>query len=201
MAKNIPAEIAQRREDSRKSDPPGLLDSIYSEYGERILNLAYRMTSDEEVARDLTHDIFLKAYENLHRFDGNAHVYTWIYRIAVNHILNHLRKARRANWVRLLDENVTDLYRENKPVFRPELEDRQTFLEALEHHERSRLLWTAVQSLPLKYRIPLLLFFYEGFSHREIAEVMKLSLSTVETRIHRAKKALFGKIRPYLDQI
>ncbi|MGB5872483.1 MAG: sigma-70 family RNA polymerase sigma factor [Bacteroidota bacterium] len=186
---------------AKNLDPPASLDSIYREYGERILNLAHRMTSNEEVARDLTHDVFLKAYENLHRFDQKSHIYTWIYRIAVNHILNYLRRARRAKWVGLLDENVTDLFKENKPAFQPELEDEHDFLEALEHHERSRILWTAVQSLPLKYRLPLVLFFYEGLSHQEIAEVMKLSISAVETRIHRAKKALFEKIRPYLDQI
>ena len=201
VAKNLPEEIGQKQQDSQGFASPGSLDSIYREYGERILNLAYRMTSDEEAARDLTHDVFLKAYENLHRFDQKSQIYTWIYRIAVNHILNHLRRTRRARWVGLLDENVTDLYKENKPALQPELKDEQDFLEALEHHERSQILWSAVQSLSLKYRMPLVLFFYEGLSHQEIAGVMKLSLSAVETRIHRAKKALFGKIQPYLDQI
>jgi len=201
VAKNLPAETDQKKEDSREFDPPASLESIYNAYGERILNLAYRMTSDEEAARDLTHDVFLKAYENFHLFDRNSQVYTWIYRIAVNHILNYLRRARRARWVRLMDESVADLYRENRPAFRPELEDQPSFLEALEHRERSRVLWSAVQSLPLKYRMPLVLFFYEGLSHQEIAEAMQLSLSAVETRIHRAKKTLFGKIEPYLNQI
>ena len=49
--------------------------------------------------------------------------------------------------------------------------------------------------------MPLVLFFYEGLSHQEIAEVMGLSLSAVETRIHRAKKALLRAIKPYLDQL
>jgi RNA polymerase sigma-70 factor (ECF subfamily) len=186
---------------AKNLDPPASLDTIYREYGERILNLAHRMTSNEEVARDLTHDVFLKAYENLHRFDQKSQLYTWIYRIAVNHILNHLRKSRRAKWVGLLDENVTDLFKENKPAFQTELEDEHDFLEALEHHERSEILWAAVQSLPLKYRMPLVLFFYEDLSHQEIAEAMELSISAVETRIHRSKKALFEKIRPYLNQI
>jgi RNA polymerase sigma-70 factor (ECF subfamily) len=201
VAGNLPQGIDQKQQDSQEFQTPISLDFIYREYGERILNLAYRMTSDQETARDLTHDIFLKTYQNLPRFDRKSQVYTWIYRIAVNHILNHLRRARRASWVRLLDENVADLYSENRPAFQPELGDQENFLEALEHHERSQILWNAVQSLPLKYRMPLVLFFYEGLSHQEIAEVMKLSLSAVETRIHRAKKALFGEIRPYLNQI
>jgi RNA polymerase sigma-70 factor (ECF subfamily) len=198
---NLPLETGQKPEDFPETEPPASLDSVYRQYGERILNLAYRMTSDEETARDLTHDVFLKAQENMDRFEGDSHVYTWIYRIAVNHILNHLRRARRAKWVRLLDENVRDLVTEDRPVFNGGPADSADFVQAIEHHERSKILWSGVQSLPPKFRVPLVLFFYESMSHQEMAEVMNLSLSAVETRIHRAKKALLGKIRPYLNQL
>jgi RNA polymerase sigma-70 factor (ECF subfamily) len=201
VATNPSREIDENPVNFPETESQASLDSIYRQYGERVLNLAYRMTSDAETARDLTHDVFLKVHENLGSFEGDSHVYTWIYRIAVNHILNHLRRARRAKWVRLLDENVADLVTQDRPVINGGVGDSADFVQAIEHHERSKVLWSAVQSLPPKFRMPLVLFFYEGLSHQEIAEVMSLSLSAVETRIHRAKKALFGKIQPYLTDL
>ncbi|MCK5572437.1 MAG: sigma-70 family RNA polymerase sigma factor [Bacteroidetes bacterium] len=201
MATNLPREIDGKPINSQETESQASLDSVYRRYGERILNLAYRMTSDEETARDLTHDVFLKVHESMDRFEGDSHIYTWIYRIAVNHILNHLRRARRAKWIRLLDENVADLVKQDKPVVNGDVGDSEDIVQAIEHHERSKVLWSAVQSLPPKFRMPLVLFFYEDLTHQEIAEVMNLSLSAVETRIHRAKKALFGKIQPYLSDL
>ena len=83
-------------------------EEIYEAYAERVLNLAYRLTGNEEVARDLTQDIFIRVYEKLGTFEGKSHVYTWIYRIAVNHIFNHLKRERRYRWLSLLDRDVSD---------------------------------------------------------------------------------------------
>ncbi|HEV8538980.1 MAG TPA: sigma-70 family RNA polymerase sigma factor, partial [Bacteroidota bacterium] len=63
----------------------GGFDELYTMYGERILRLAYRFTRDEEAARDLTQEIFIKVYEHMEEFRQEAQIYTWIHRIAVNH--------------------------------------------------------------------------------------------------------------------
>lgn len=190
-----------RAKDIAEIESSPTLDSLYRDYGGRILNLAYQMTFEEETARDLTHDVFLKVYESLDRFNNDSHIYTWIYRIAVNHILNHLKRARQMRWTRLLDENVVDLLKQNNPLFQPELQDPVNLEEAIEHKERNKVLWSAVEALPLKFRMPLVLFYYEQLSYQEIATAMNLSLSAVETRIHRAKKALFEEIRPLLEHL
>jgi RNA polymerase sigma-70 factor (ECF subfamily) len=101
-----------------------------------------------------------------------------------------------------MDWKVSDVFREETagpPIDVPANElptDRK-----LEADERARLVWSMIQTLPAKYRVPLVLFHYEGMSYKEIADTLALSLSAVETRIHRAKKQLARKLEPWLGRI
>lgn len=177
-------------------------DRVYEMYAGRILNLAHRMAGSEETARDLTQDIFLKVYENLETFEHRSNVYTWIYRIAVNHIYNHLKKERRRSWIVLMDTSVRDIAKEGEidPAYStsspPLPADRK-----LEESERAEVVWRAVRSLPPKYQLPITLYHYEGMSYKDIAEATGLSMSAVETRIHRGRKKLIKLLEPWLDKI
>jgi RNA polymerase sigma-70 factor (ECF subfamily) len=178
-------------------------EEIYARFGERVLNLAYRFTRDEESARDMTQEVFTKVYENLGAFREESGLYTWIHRIAVNHILNHLKKERRHRWLSLMDERVGDLLNDER-VVEPAFHHRVTPPgpdRILEAAERDQVVRTAVASLPVKYRVPFELFRFEEMSYQEIADAMGLSLSAVEARIHRAKKQLLSKLEPWLDSI
>ncbi len=177
-------------------------EEIYAAYADRVLNLAYRITANEETARDLTQEIFVKVYENLDEFEQRSQVFTWIYRIAINHITSYLRKEKRRRFVFFMDQRLSD-------VFREEDEDAASAVPAvealadrkLEEGERARLVWSTVRSLPEKYRVPLVLFFYDGMSQKEISDTLGLSVAAVETRIHRAKKQLVEKLGPWLEHI
>jgi RNA polymerase sigma-70 factor (ECF subfamily) len=177
-------------------------DDVYRRFGERILNLAYRMTQDEQASRDLTQDVFLKVYQNLGGFRQDSTLYTWIYRIAANHVLNYLKRQKRIRWERLLDKSVGELLNEDRvlePAFNvaaPVTPDR-----IVEDEERQRIVWGAVQHLPLNYRLPFVLFHYEGLSYAQIAESLGLSQSAVETRIHRAKGRMVEILKPWLKSI
>ena len=177
-------------------------DELYEEYGDRILNTAYKMTGGEDVARDLTQDIFIKVYENIDSFKHESTVYTWIYRIAVNHILNYLKKKRKYDWFSLLEKSVTEVIQSEKPVF--DFWGRDGFMlpdEIIEHEEREVLVWKLIQKLPSKYRVPLILQRYDQMNLKDIASVMDLSTSAVETRVHRAKKKLLQLMKPYEDDL
>jgi RNA polymerase sigma-70 factor (ECF subfamily) len=177
-------------------------EDIYREYGEKILNLAYRMTGREEAARDLTQDIFIKVYENMKTFRGESQVYTWIYRIATNHILNYLKKSRRRRWLSLMDKPLSDVLKEDQvePGFwgssGSPSPDRK-----LEKAEREKIIRSIVQTLPSKYRVPFVLHRYEDMSYKEIAEIMGLSLSALEARLHRAKKMMIEKLEPWVEYL
>jgi RNA polymerase sigma-70 factor (ECF subfamily) len=177
-------------------------EEIYKAYSERILNLVYRMISNEEVARDLTQDIFIKVYKNLSTFNQQSQLYTWIHAIAVNHVLNYLKHEKRTRWLNFMNDDSLKMIH-HKGV-EPSILGQTSSIQPdkiMEQNERANIVWTAVQSLSPKYRIPLVLFHYESISYKEISEMMKLSMSAVESRIHRAKKQLIKKLEPLLDQI
>jgi RNA polymerase sigma-70 factor (ECF subfamily) len=181
----------------REGDRVPTFEEIYREYAVRTLNLLYRFTSREPVARDLLQDVFIKVYENMDSFERRSQIYTWIYRIAVNHAINYMRRERRTLWFNLLDETVGDLLKQEKveisglgggDVLRPD--------EVLERSEADELVRRAVDSLPVKYKVPFVLFKDEHMGYTEIANVLGISLSAVESRIHRARKMLIKKLSP-----
>jgi len=181
---------------------PQSFEEIYEAYGERILNLAFRFTRNEETARDLTQDIFIKVYQNLESFEQRSQIYTWIHRIAINHITSNLKRERRHRWLNVLDSTVSDLLHEDKldPDFRSRIADLPPD-KKLEQSERERIVSQAIQMLPVKYRVPLVLHHYEEMSYKEIAATLDLSMSAVESRIHRAKKRLIKILEPLLGNI
>jgi RNA polymerase sigma-70 factor, ECF subfamily len=177
-------------------------DEIYKEYGKKILNLAYRMTSSEETARDMTQDIFIKVYKNLAAFKGESNVYTWIYRIALNHIMSYLKKEKRYKFFRLIDKSVTEILHED--MIEPRYLNNASIStpdEILEKTERDKIINSIIDSLSPKYRIPFILFRYEELSYKEISEQLGLSIPAVEARIHRAKKKLIEKLEPWLKHL
>jgi RNA polymerase sigma-70 factor, ECF subfamily len=177
-------------------------EELYRDYGKKILNLALRMTGDEDDARDLTQEIFIKVYENIDTFEEKSHVYTWIYRIAVNHIFNHLKKIRRTRWLNIMNENIMEALHEDQidPGYLADSGEKSPD-RLLEKHERETIVREMVESLHPKYRVPFLLFRYEELSYEEIATTLNLSLSAVEARIHRAKKQLMEKMKPWLKDL
>jgi RNA polymerase sigma-70 factor (ECF subfamily) len=181
----------------REGEGTPSFEEIYREYGERVLNLLYRFTSREQVARDLLQDVFIKVYEHMDSFENRSQIYTWIYRIAVNHALNYLKRERRNLWFNLMDETVGELLTKEKidapglgtgDVLRPD--------QLLEDKQREQFTQQAIDALHPNYRIPFVLFKDEHLSYDEIAKMLNISHSAVETRIHRARKTLIKRLRP-----
>lgn len=174
-------------------------EEIYRTYGERILNLLYRFTPREQVARDLLQDVFIKVYEHIGTFENRSQIYTWIYRITVNHALNYLKRERRNVWFDFMDESVGELLtREKIETAGFGKDDSPRPDQIVEDQEREQLAKQAIDSLHPNYRIPFVLFKDEHLSYDEIAKVLSISHSAVETRIHRARKALIKKLGPII---
>lgn len=177
-------------------------DELYEKYAKNILNLAYKMTGKEEVARDLTQDIFLKVYQNLSSFKGESQIYTWLYRISLNHIFNYLKKQKRQRWVELMDTKMSEALGDNESETNFNLHSNPVSPDKeMEKTEREKIIWNIILKLPAKQRVPFVLHRYEGLSYKEIADQLKISLSNVESRIHRAKIILIKELEPLLDKI
>ena len=160
--------------------------SFYEIYKDMIYNVCYRMLNNKQDAEDATQDVFVKAFRFVYRFRGNAKLSTWLYQIAVNTSLNYIRRKKIAAWFSLdflvgKEESILD-----NANIRPDLE--------MEKNESEALVQQAIQSLPPRQRTAVILQRYEGLSYKEIAEVMKTSLSAVESLLHHAKDNLTEKL-------
>ncbi|MFZ0389822.1 MAG: sigma-70 family RNA polymerase sigma factor, partial [Calditrichia bacterium] len=173
----------------------------YQENAQRILNLSYRMVREEQTARDLAQEVWIKVYQNLGRFEGKSAVSTWLYRITVNHILNYFKREKKRRWREVLNLNVKEGWQGEFPDYDNFSTGEDTPEEKLQQKDRESVVWQAIQQLPENQRIPLLLFRYEDRNYKEISEILGLSINAVESRLHRARKKLQKLLEPYLNKI
>jgi RNA polymerase sigma-70 factor (ECF subfamily) len=170
-------------------------DALILKYRARVYGVIYNLTSNREDAADLTQDAFIKAFQSIHRFQGQSSFFTWLYRIAVNSALSHLRKNRLRSFFSLEPVNL------DEPVAREIIAaltdksgaERDTYVRELQDK-----LNEAMQKLSIKHRTVVTLFEIDGLSHEEIAEIADCSVGTVRSRLHYAKRLLQAELEPYL---
>ena len=170
-------------------------DRLILKYRERVYGIVYNMTSSREDAADLTQDSFIKAFQSIQRFGGQSSFFTWLYRIAINSTLSHLRKSRLRSFFSLESVNA------DEPVSRELIAaltdktgvERDTFVRELQEK-----LNDAMQKLSINHRTVVTLFEIDGLSHQNIAEVMNCSVGTVRSRLHYAKQLLQAELQPYM---
>ncbi len=163
---------------------------LVKKYKTKVFNLAYSFTRDRETADDLAQEVFIKVYYALENFKFKSGFGTWLYRIAVNHINDHLRKHAKERHVSLDALGREPSQQEN------EIQKKEKVQQTA---DRKKLLYQALRSLPEKHQVILSLRDIQGHSYEEIAGILKLSAGTVDSRLHRARKMLRKKIAPFLS--
>jgi RNA polymerase sigma-70 factor (ECF subfamily) len=152
---------------------------LYNEHSRAIYYLALRLLSDPEKAEDATHDVFLKAFRNMHRFRGESSWRTWLYRIAINHCRN-----LQQSWNdRHMFTNVDEAVWETAPA------PTDSPLRVLETKELGVRIQKALDGLPAEYRLLLLLVADEQLSYEQMATLTAQSSDAVRGKLHRARKA------------
>ncbi|NLY54589.1 MAG: sigma-70 family RNA polymerase sigma factor [Firmicutes bacterium] len=165
---------------------------LVDKYKDRIFAYLYRMVGNREDALDLAQETFLRVYSNLHNFKLGKPFRPWLYRIASNLAIDHLRKRRQ---VLSLDAPVSD-----DKLLRFELPDKS--LGPAEQHEQAELrayLAQAIADLPPNYRSVILLRHGHDLSYQEISKILQVPVSTVKTRLFRAREALRLKLNKERD--
>ena len=170
-------------------------DNLILKYRERVFGVVYNMTSNREDAADLTQDSFIKAFQSIHRFQAQSSFFTWLYRIAVNSTLTHLRKAKLRTFFSF--EKITDEDKTAELV--NQMTDKKGADRDLYIRELQEKLNEAMMKLSIKHRTVVTLFEIEGVSHEEIAEIMDCSVGTVRSRLHYAKQLLQAELQLYLN--
>ncbi|MDD4108002.1 MAG: RNA polymerase sigma factor [Prolixibacteraceae bacterium] len=164
---------------------------LVDNYRQMVVNTCFGLLHNKEDAEDVAQDVFIEILRSAESFRGDSKISTWIYRIAVNRSLNFLRDNKRRRWFQSFDDTVQSKQNNFKDL-RSQNSDNPGF--DLENSERSAILHAAIDALPKNQKIAFTLNKYEDLTYREISEVMQLSVSSVESLIHRAKKNLQKKL-------
>ncbi len=159
-------------------------------YDRKIFALAYGFVRDRATADDLAQEIFLKAYQSLPSFRVESGFGTWIYRIAVNHVKDHLRKASRRRTVSLDDVGDGPVSVDEETGLR---------LREREEEERRKEVFRVMETLPPKFRAILPLRDVEGLPYEEVGRILGIAPGTVDSRLFRARRMLRKKMEPYLE--
>ena len=162
-------------------------EQLMAKYEQAVFNTIYRYTGNTEDVEDLAQEIFIKVWKNAVKFKGKAKFSTWLYRIAVNHCLDYRKKHKQ------------------KPVSLDRITDKGKTPESLQistDHDQERnvtLVRKALAELPDRQRIAIILAQYEGLSYKEIAQTMKVSVSSVESLIFRARRSLKTRLSELME--
>jgi RNA polymerase sigma-70 factor, ECF subfamily len=156
----------------------GAFEKLYAKSAGRVYAVCMRMTGDRDRAREFTHDAFVRAWERLSTFRGEAAFETWMHRLAVNVVLTATRGERRRA-ARMV--NSTDT---------PEAESDATLGRPGPDVETRVDLERAIAALPPRAREVFVLHDVEGYRHEEIADRLELQASSVRAQLHRARQLI-----------
>ena len=157
---------------------------LVDRYKDKIIRLAFRFSRNYRDAEDIAQEVFIRAYLNLRSFKIESKISTWLYRITCNTAINYMRKRKKAvDYDRIRRFNPSDNASHN-----------------ITEKEKKDMIEKAIERLPVKLQLALVLREYEDLSYKEIAEVLNCSIGTVESRIKRARDKLKVLIQPYIER-
>jgi RNA polymerase sigma-70 factor (ECF subfamily) len=157
---------------------------LYDAHAPRVFRLAFRLTGDGELARELTQETFIRAFAQLGRFRGESALSTWLHRVTVSVVSNAMRKVKR---FRARETDLDDAM--SMPaltrISEPDLKDK---------------LYRAIDELPEIYRTTLVMHDVEGYTHEEIASVLGVAEGTCKSRLSVARAQLREKLAPFAKE-
>jgi RNA polymerase sigma-70 factor (ECF subfamily) len=166
-------------------------------YAPQLYSAALRMTRNPSDAEDIVQETFLKAYRGYDTFKEGTNLKAWLYRILTNTYINRYRKLqRRPSEVELGELQDLYLFKRLGEESGAERSTEDSVLETMVDTDIKE----ALEALPEKFRMPVLLADVEEFSYKEIAEILDVPIGTVMSRLHRGRKALQKKLWSLAEQ-
>jgi RNA polymerase sigma-70 factor, ECF subfamily len=158
---------------------------LVNTYQRNVIKTAFYFVGNMQDAEDLSQEVFLEILKSIGRYKQTASLYTWIYRITVNKSLDHLRRKKRS-----VAYDGKDKTHAEQGILDTRNDD----------NEKRKILESAINSLPENQKIAFILNKYEDMAYREISGIMNLSVSSVESLIHRAKMNLQKKLVTHFSE-
>jgi len=171
---------------------------LIDRFHQPVYGLVYRMLNDPADAADTTQEVFLKVFRGMRRFQGEASLKTWIYRIAIHEASNHRR------WWFRHKSRETSMEQEaaRASALRETLVDpgQSPFENAAQEEVRAKV-EAELRQVQEPYRTAVILRDIEGLSYEEIAEILEISLGTVKSRLMRGREALKKRLAAYAQEV
>ena len=176
-------------------------EKLVERYEERVINIIYRFIGDRDEAEDLAIEVFLRVYKAAKSYEAKAKFATWLYKITTNLCLNEIRKRAKLQTISL--SRTVSTGGEEEGGGREELIEKianpaPSPQEILEEKEKSALIRKAIDSLPHKQGIAIILQIYGELSYKDISRVLGCSVKSVERRLYWARTNLKEKLSSYL---
>lgn len=156
-------------------------------YGEMLYRQIRQITKNHELTNDILQNVLIKVFQNIHTFNGESALYTWLYRIARNETLNTLEKEKRRSGVDL-----------DAPVF--EILAGSSILENIDGEKIEKWLWEAIDALPEKQAVVFQLKYFEDLKYSEIALRLSTSEGALKASFFHAKEKIQNFLRNRLNQ-
>lgn len=173
-----------------------IFDGEFLPHIDAMYNFAYRLTYDEDDAKDLVQETYLKAFRFINSFEEGTNAKAWLFRILKNSFINDYRKkSKEPNKV---DYNEVETYYNSEDAnaeITPDL--RVEALQDMIGDEVSN----ALNSLAVDFRTVIILCDLEGFTYEEMAKILDIPIGTVRSRLHRARNLLKEKLRSYAQSM
>jgi RNA polymerase sigma-70 factor (ECF subfamily) len=147
-----------------------MIENAVTEYTQMVLNIAFTYTKNSYDAEDIAQEVFLALYRNMWRISSKEYLKAWLIRVTINKSKNYMKTA----WIRKRSD-MTDIQ------------------QGTPKSETGDLL-NAVLSLDEKYKLPIYLMYYEGYSIKEISQILKTKPATIGTRLKRGRDILKNKL-------
>jgi len=164
---------------------------LVGKYQQQVFRTAMGFVHDGSEADDIAQEVFVEVFKSVHGFRGEASLSTWIYRMTVNRSLNRLRSRKRKGFFQRIEAFFQD---DADWTGEPEADCSIHPETVVGNQEMAQALQQALESLPENQRTAFVLYHYEDMAYKEIATVMNVSLASVESLIHRARKNLQKKL-------
>ncbi|SRR5579884_365132 len=204
---NLASAISARAEEASivaelKAGSENAYEWLIAHYHQPVYGLVYRILNDSADAADTTQEVFLKVFRGIKRFNGQASLKTWIYRIALHEASNQRRwwfrhKRRETS----MEGNPGEEENQSFGLKETLVDEHESPFDLAAHEEIRTKVEEELAQVPEPFRTTLVLRDIEGLSYEEIAEILQVSLGTVKSRLMRGRFALKKRLEAYARQV
>lgn len=192
----IQDEHEVRRQNYSEKEKTEIFDTEFMTHVDSMYNFAYRLTFDEDDAKDLVQDTYLKAFRFINSFERGTNAKAWLFRILKNSFINEFRK--KSKQPAKVDYNEVEQYYNSDDAGEQMTTDLR--VETVQHMIGDEISG-ALNGIPVDFRTVIILSDLEGFTYEEMSKILDIPIGTVRSRLHRARNMLKDKLAAYAKEM